>query len=97
MPPGVRADPDGFTQARPEGPGHHLRGCRRWSGPDGSIREEVPSVSIHHIVEVGYVVIEPIHDPLEQPPWLPAASNDLLATGRVRVFDRCEFERGGRS
>jgi hypothetical protein len=38
-------------------------------------------VSIHHIVEAGYVVIEPIHDPLEQPTWLPAASNDLLAYG----------------
>ena len=36
-------------------------------------------MSIHHIVEAGYVVIEPIADPLEQPTWLPAASNDLLA------------------
>ena len=36
-------------------------------------------MSIHHIVEAGYVVIEPIRDPLEQPTWLPAVSNDLLA------------------
>ena len=36
-------------------------------------------MSIHHIVEAGYVVVEPIQDPLEQPTWLPAASNDLLA------------------
>ena len=36
-------------------------------------------MSIHHIVDTGYVVIEPLADPLEQPTWLPAASNDLLA------------------
>ena len=36
-------------------------------------------MSIHHIVDAGYVVIEPLVDPLEQPTWLPAASNDLLA------------------
>jgi hypothetical protein len=36
-------------------------------------------VSIHHIVDTGYVVIEPLVDPLEQPTWLPAASDDLLA------------------
>jgi hypothetical protein len=38
-------------------------------------------VSINHIVDTGYVVIEPIRDPLEQPTWLPAASDDMLATG----------------
>jgi hypothetical protein len=36
-------------------------------------------VTIHHIVDTGYVVIEPLADPLEQPTWLPAASNDMLA------------------
>ena len=36
-------------------------------------------MSIDHIVDAGYVVIEPLDDPLEQPTWLPAASNDLLA------------------
>ncbi len=37
-------------------------------------------MSVHHIVDTGYVVIEPLADPLKQPTWLPAASNDLLAT-----------------
>lgn len=36
-------------------------------------------MSINHIVDTGYVVIEPLADPLEQPTWLPAASDDLLA------------------
>lgn len=36
-------------------------------------------MSIDHIVDSGYVIIEPLHDPLQEPTWLPAASNDLLA------------------
>jgi hypothetical protein len=36
-------------------------------------------MSIEHIVDVGYVVIEPLRDPLQRPDWLPTASNDLLA------------------
>src|SRR3954464_8113089 len=79
MPPGARAD---LERLHP-GPAGRSRpppsGMSAVVGPDGSIREEVPSVSIHHIVEAGYVVIEPIQHPLEQPTWLPAASNDLLA------------------
>ena len=36
-------------------------------------------MSLDHIVDAGYVVIEPLVDPLEQPTWMPAATNDLLA------------------
>ena len=36
-------------------------------------------MTIEHIVDAGHVVIEPLHDPLQQLHWLPAASNDLLA------------------
>ena len=36
-------------------------------------------MTIEHMADVGYVVVEPLHDPLQQPDWLPTASNDLLA------------------
>src|SRR5829696_8478862 len=36
-------------------------------------------MNVDHILEAGYVIIEPLHDTLEQPEWLKAASNDLLA------------------
>ena len=36
-------------------------------------------MNVDHIAEAGYVLIEPLHDTLEQPEWLQAASNDLLA------------------
>ena len=35
-------------------------------------------MSIAHIVEAGYIIIEPLTDPLEQPDWLHADSEDLL-------------------
>lgn len=35
-------------------------------------------MSIHHIVEAGYINIEPLNDPLAQPEWLQADSQDLL-------------------
>ena len=35
-------------------------------------------MSITHIVEAGYLNIEPLTDPLEQPEWLQTASPDLL-------------------
>jgi len=46
-------------------------------------------VSIHQIVEAGYVVIEPLADPLERPTWLPAASNDLLAYATPIIGPLC--------
>jgi hypothetical protein len=36
-------------------------------------------MTLDHMIDVGYVVIEPFHDPLQKPEWLPAGSNDLLA------------------
>src|SRR4051812_43830822 len=80
MPPGARADPERLHpgpagRSRPP-PSGKVGGGR---GPTVRSEKEVPSVSIQHIVEAGYVVVEPIRDPLEQPTWLPAASNDLLA------------------
>lgn len=35
-------------------------------------------MSLEAIADAGYVVIEPIHDPIEQPTWLQSDSNDLL-------------------
>jgi hypothetical protein len=36
-------------------------------------------MTIEHIVDAGYVVIEPLHDQLEDRSWMRAGSNDLLA------------------
>ena len=36
-------------------------------------------MTIEHIVDAGYVVIEPYVDQLEDPTWMRAGSNDLLA------------------
>jgi hypothetical protein len=36
-------------------------------------------MSLDHIVDSGYVIIEPLHDPLEDASWLDAASDDMLA------------------
>jgi hypothetical protein len=55
------------------------------------------AMTIDHIVEAGHVIIEPLHDPRQQPSWMQSASNDLLATGTERVFDQCECGCGGRS
>ena len=35
-------------------------------------------MNVNHIAEAGYVIIEPLHDQLEQPEWLQSASYDLL-------------------
>src|SRR5262245_4433164 len=78
MPPGARADPDRHHQARPEGSGHRRRGSRRPPEPDGAPKGNA-AVNAHHLADAGYVIIEPLHDPLEQPDWLRSASNDLLA------------------
>ncbi len=52
-------------------------------------------MSIHHIVEAGYINIEPLNDPLAQPEWLQADSPDLLTTGTDAIFDSCECVSGG--
>jgi hypothetical protein len=36
-------------------------------------------VSLNHIVDSGYVIIQPLDDPLADASWLDAASDDLLA------------------
>ena len=36
-------------------------------------------MTIDHIVEADHVIIEPLNDPLEDPTWMRAGSNDLLA------------------